>query len=141
MGIHKVPPRAPSRPERKPRSPKNRPTRRRNAMLAKMLADKKKVLVIALSGAVVLGIGAFMFSRPQDTPPAIPKPAKHLQGAKPEQLTSSPTADGKTPAGQAGGPVSVVADASPHAAGGAPIEGSRPLPPPKNNQQGVHARA
>jgi len=103
-------------------------------MLAKVLADKKKVLVIALSGAVVLGVGAFMFSRPQDTPPAHPKPAKHLQGAKPEQLTSSPTADGKTPAGQAGGPGSVVADASPQAAGRDPFDGSRYEPLPKNNQ-------
>src|SRR5207302_10386030 len=134
MKVHKAPPKALSRPGRKPRSPKNRQTRRRNAMLAKVLADKKKVLVIALSGAVVLGVGAFMFSRPQDTPPAHPKPAKHLQGAKPEQLTSSPTADGKTPAGQAGGPGSVVADASPQAAGRDPFDGSRYEPLPKNNQ-------
>jgi len=99
-----------------------------------MLADKKKKLIVLAACAVaVLGVGAFMFSRPQATPAPAPKSTKHDSGAKPEQLSSAPT-DGKAVTGQAGG--SVVAEATPQAGGGRdPFDGTRYEPLPKNPPQ------
>ena len=106
-----------------------------------MLADKKKLFVIAVAGVAVIGIGAFMFSRPQQTPPAKPTVAKNAhKGAPTEQLSSTPTTDAaKNPVtGPAGGPANVTADASNPQSGQVrdPFDGTRwePLPPNHNTQ-------